>query len=113
MRALDRAHAFLFLQLGDALAEAFHFRPMPFWTEMMFGVIAVVEKKPVINLAIAAHPPGDRFVRIRAVVAILAVQITEAVSEVEKRQEIKNNVTPVEQKHDQKDGPEHGQLKAA
>ena len=44
VRVLDRAYALLLLQLLDVPAEFFHFNPVDLWTEMMFGVIAVVEK---------------------------------------------------------------------
>jgi hypothetical protein len=44
VRVLDRANAFLLLQVLDASVEFFHFSPVNFWTEMMFGVIAVIEK---------------------------------------------------------------------
>ena len=39
---------------------------------MMFGVIAVVEEKPVVDFSVAAHAPGDRFVWVRAVVPAAA-----------------------------------------
>ena len=79
MRALDRADAFLFLQIGNALAKFFNFRPVHFWTEMVLRVVAVVEKQPVINFSVTAHAPGDRFVGVRTVMPVVAVQITEAV----------------------------------
>ena len=44
MRVIDDADAFLPLHFGDALMERFHFRPVHFRPEMMFGVIAVVEE---------------------------------------------------------------------
>ncbi len=97
MRALDRADAFLFLQIGNALPERFHFRPVHFGPEMVLGVIAVIEEEPVINFAVAAHSPGDRLIRVRAVMAIITVQVTETVAEIEKRQEIEDHVTPVKQ----------------
>src|SRR5206468_10951607 len=64
MRALDRADAFLFLQIGNALPERFHFRPVHFGPEMVLGMIAVVEEEPVIDFAVAAHAPGNRFVGV-------------------------------------------------
>src|SRR5258708_3441395 len=99
MCAFDRAHAFGFLDIADALAERFHFRPMHFWTEMMLGVITVVEKEPVVNFSVTAHAPGDRFVGIGAVMPVVAVQLTEAVPEIPKRHEVKNDVAPVKEKH--------------
>ncbi len=86
MRALDRADAFLFLQIGNALAKFFNFRPVHFWTEMVLRVVAVVEKQPVINFSITAHAPGNRFVRICAVMPVITVQVTEAVAEIPERQ---------------------------
>src|SRR4030095_10321134 len=87
--APDLAHAFLLLQTLNAAPKLFHLGPMHLRTEMVFGVIAVVEEQPVIDFAVAAHPPGNRFVRIRAVVAVIAIQITETVSQVPERQEKK------------------------
>ncbi len=55
---------------------------------MVLGVVAVVEKQPVIDFSVTAHAPGDRFVGIRAVMAVVTVQITEAVPEIPERQEI-------------------------
>ena len=101
MRVIDDAHAFLPLHFGDALMERFHFCPVHLWPEMMFGVISVVEENPVVNFAVAAHTPGDRFVGVAAVMTEVAVKITEAVPEIEKRQKEKDNVTPVQQEHDE------------
>ena len=44
MGMIDDADAFPFLQLGDLPLELFHFRPMHFRTEMMFGMVAIVEE---------------------------------------------------------------------
>src|SRR5262249_17150428 len=49
VRMLDRAHTCLFLQVLDAPPELFHFGPVNLWTEMMFGVIAVIKKQAVVN----------------------------------------------------------------
>ena len=113
MRALDRADAFLFLQIGDALPELFHFRPVHFGPEMMLGVIAVVEEEPVVDFAVAAHSPGDRLVRVRAVMAVITVQVTEAVAKIPKRQKIEDHVAPVKQKHHEKRRGERGQFEIA
>ena len=107
---VDHANTFLLLQIGNAPAESFHFGPMDFWAEMMLGVIAIVKEKPVIDLAVAAHAPRNRFVGIRAVVPEIAVQITEAVTEIKKWQEVENDVAPVEQKHDEERSGESGQF---
>ena len=86
MRALDRANAFLLLQIGNALAKLFHLRPVHFRAEMVFGVVTVVKEKPVIDFSVTAYAPGNRFVRIRTVMPIVTVQITEAVTEIPERQ---------------------------
>ena len=96
MRALDRAHAFLLLQVFDASAESFHLSPVNLGAEMMFGVIAVIEKQPVINFSVTAHAPRNRLIRIRAVVAVVAVQVTEAMAEIPKRQEVQDE-SPVDE----------------
>src|SRR4029077_20035343 len=86
--ALDCSYAFLFLDVGDAFLKRFHFRPVNFGPEMMFGVVAVVEEEPIIKLVVAAHAPRDRFVRISAIMPVITVQVAKAVAEIPKRQEI-------------------------
>jgi hypothetical protein len=110
MRALDRTNAFLFLHVFDALMKFFHLRPMHFGPEMVFGMVAVVEKQPIVDFSVAAYTPGDRFIGICTIMPIEAVEITEAVAEVPKRQEIKNHVSPVEQEHYEERSRECGQL---
>src|SRR5437870_9319040 len=80
VRPLDCANAFLLLQIADALPKIFHFCPMHFRPEVVFGMIAVVEKEPVVEFSVAAYAPRDRLVRIRPIMAVVAVQITEAVA---------------------------------
>ena len=94
MRAPDCADAFLLLQLLDAAAEFFHLGPMYLGTEMVFRVITVVEKQPVINFSVAADSPRNRLVRVGPVMAIVPVQITETMAEIPERQE-KQNESPV------------------
>ena len=69
------------------MAKLLHFGPVHFRAEMVLGVVAVVEEKPVVDFSVAAYAPGNRFVRVRAVMPIVTVQITEAVTEIPKRQE--------------------------
>jgi len=107
---VDHANAFVLLQVGNAPAEFFHFGPMHLRAEMVLGVIPVIEEKPVVDLAVTAHAPRDRFVGIRAVVPEVAVQITEAVTEIKKWQEVENDVAPVEQKHDKERSRKCGQF---
>ncbi len=101
MGVIDDAHAFLSLHSGDTPMERFHLSPVHLWPEMMFGVIPVVEENPIVNFAVAAHTPGDRFVGVATVMTEVTVEITKAVPEIEKRQEEKDNVTPVQQEHDE------------
>ncbi len=56
MRVTDYADAFLPLEVGNLLMEPFHFRPVHLRTEVMFGVVSVIEKEPVVELAVAAMP---------------------------------------------------------
>ena len=51
---------------------------MHFGPEMVFGMVAVVEKQPVVDFSVAAHTPGDRFIGIRSIMPIVTVQITES-----------------------------------
>ncbi len=95
MGMIDDADAFPFLQLGDLPLELFHFRPMHFRTEMMLGVVAVVEEKPIVNLPIATYAPRDRFVRVSAVVTEISIQVTEAMTQVEEGQK-EQHVTPID-----------------
>ena len=73
MRALDRANAFLLLQIGNALPKLFHLRPVHFRAEMVLGVVTVVKEKPVVDFSVAAHAPGDRLIGVRPVMTIVAV----------------------------------------
>ena len=93
---LDRAHAFLLLQLLDAAAEFFHFGPVNLWTEMVLGVISVVEEKPIVNFSVTAYAPRNRLIGVGSVMPVVAVQITETMAEIPKRQE-KHHEPPVDE----------------
>jgi len=110
MRALDCANTFLFLEPFDALVKFFHLRPMHFGPEMVLGMVTVVEEQPVIDFSVAAYTPGDRFVGIRSIMAIVTVEVTKTVTEVPERQKIKNYKAPVEQEHYKERGREGSQL---
>src|SRR5436305_15123757 len=98
MRSFNSSNAFLFLQLSNALAEGFHFCPMHFRPEMVFGVVAVVVKEQVVDFSVAAHAPGDWFVRVRAVVAIVTDQLTEPLAEIAERNHKEDHVSPIDEK---------------
>src|SRR5262245_48625387 len=82
---------------------------MHFWTEMMFGVVAIVKPRPVIELTVGAHTPGNRLVWIAAVVPVVTVQIGEAVAKIPKRKK-ETDVMPVENTEDHKRCNEAHQL---
>src|SRR5213592_139356 len=97
VRTFDGADAFLLLQIDNVSAKLFHLRPVHLRPEMVFGVIAVVKEKPVIDFSVAAHTPRNRLVRVRAVMTVVAVQITETMSQIPERQE-KEHELPVDEK---------------
>lgn len=90
VRMLDRAHSFPSLQVFDAPPELFHFGPVNLGTEMVLGVIAIIEKKPVVNFSVTAYAPSDRLVRVRPIMPIIAIQITKTMAQIPERQEIEN-----------------------
>ena len=79
-------------------------------SEMVLGVVTIIEEEPVIDFAVTAHAPGNRFIGIRPLVPVIAVQITEAVTEIPKGDHEEDHVTPVEEEHDQQCGCECGEL---
>src|SRR6266849_2061540 len=109
VRHLDHAHPSLALLLNDLITQRLHSRPMHLRPEMMFGMEAIVEPRPVIELAIGAHAPGNRFVGIAPVMPIVAVQIREAVAKIPKWQK-ERDVMPVEYTEDHKSRDEAHQL---
>src|SRR6478736_2934677 len=109
VRHLDNTHSSLALLLDDLIAERLHSSPMHLRPEMMFGMVAIVEPRPVIELAVGAHAPGNRLVGITSVMPIVAVQIREAVAKIPKRQK-ETDVMPVQNTEDHKSRDETRQL---
>jgi hypothetical protein len=68
---------------------------MNFWAEMVFCVVAIEKPGPILELALTAHAPSHRLVRIAAVVAVISVKVRKAMAEVIKGQQ-KADVAPVE-----------------
>ena len=101
VRRFDDANAGGALLVGDLIAEGLHPGPMHLGPEMMFGVVTVEEPDPVVELVVTAHAPGDRFVGITAVMAIVAVQIRQAVAKIPERQE-KTDVAPIQNSENKK-----------
>src|SRR5215469_15310078 len=109
VRHVDDAHAGFALLLDDLIAQRLHSRPMHLWPEMMFGMVAIVEPSPVIELAVRAHAPGNRLIRIAPVMSVITVQVREAMAEVPKRQK-ETDVMPVENTEDYKSRDKAHQL---
>src|SRR5438094_7282425 len=95
MRELNHAHAGGSLFLQNLIAQRLHAGPMDLRPEVMFRVITVIKPGPVVELIVAAYAPGERLVRITAIVPIEPIQIGQAVPEIIKRKK-ETNVTPVE-----------------
>src|SRR5207248_8339405 len=68
---------------------------MHFRTEMMLGVVAVIEENPIVNLPVATYAPRDWFVRVSAIVTEISIQVAEAMTQVEEGQK-KQHVTPID-----------------
>src|SRR5262245_43963654 len=109
MRHLNNTHAGFLLLLDDLIAERMHSRPMHLRPEMMLRVVSVVEPRPVIELAVGAHPPCNRLVGIAPVMPIVTVQIREAVTKIPKRQK-ETDVMPVQNSEDYEGRDEAYQL---
>src|SRR5215831_10554614 len=109
VRHLYNTHPGFALLLDDLIAQCLHSRPMYLWPEMVLGVVTIVEPRPVINLAIGAHTPGDRLIGIASVMAIVAVQIREAVAKIPKRHK-ETDVMPIKDPEDNKRCDEACQL---
>src|SRR5947208_15133548 len=109
VRHLYNTHSSPALLLDDLIAERLHSSPMHLRSEMMFGMKAIVEPRPVIELAVGAHAPCNRLVRITSVVPIVAVQIRKAVAKIPKRQK-ETDVMPVQNTEDYKSNDEARQF---
>src|SRR5215472_12055228 len=81
-------------------------------SEMMFRVVAIIEPGPVVELAVSAHAPRNRLVRITAVMPIITIQIRQAVAKVPERQK-ETDVMPVENAEDNKVRDERRQFENA
>ena len=106
---LDYPHPSRALPVQNLIAQGLHSRPMHLRPEMMFRVVAIVEPGPVIELAVSAHAPCNRLVRVAAIMPIVAVQIGQAVAKIPKRQK-KTDVMPVKNTEDNKSRDERREL---
>ena len=87
VRRLDNSSPFPSLLFCNLLMQLFHFRPVQFRTEMMLGVVPVVEPERVINFLVRTHTPGDRLIWISAIVQEVPVQIRETMPNIIEWQE--------------------------
>ena len=62
---------------------------------MMLGMEAVKKPDPIVKLVVTTYPPGKRFVRVAAIMAVIAVEIGKAMAKVPERHK-KTDVAPVE-----------------
>src|SRR6266480_783628 len=83
------------LLLHDSFAERLHSCPMHLRSEMVLRVIAVKEPNPIVKFVITAHAPGKRFVRVAAIVAVVAIEVGKAMAKVPERHQ-ETDVAPVE-----------------
>ena len=88
MWRLDHAHLCRALLLDNLVTKSLHSCPMDLRPKVMFGMVTVVEPDPVIELVTTTHSPGNRVVGIRAVMAVVTVQIRQAVAKVIERQKV-------------------------
>ena len=79
----------------DLVAERLHSCPMHLRSEMMLGVIAVKEPDPIVKFVVTAHAPGKRFVRVAAIVAVVAVEVGKAMAKLPERHK-KTDVAPIQ-----------------
>src|ERR1700747_766581 len=75
MRWLDHVNARLDLLLSDLLVQLVHLGPMDLRLVVMLSVITVVEPDRIIKLAVAAHSPGDGFIRVPAEMTVIPVKL--------------------------------------
>src|SRR5947207_4176759 len=101
VRWLDHAHPSSALLFENLVTKGLYSGPMHFRPEMMFCVVAIVEPGPVVELAVGAHAPRNRLVRIAPVMSVVAVQIRQAVAKVIEREK-ETDVMPVKNTKNQK-----------
>src|ERR1700740_1554278 len=75
MRRLDHVNARLDLLLSDLLVQLVHLGPMDLRLVVMLSVITVVEPDRIIELVVAAHSPGNRFIRVPAEMTVIPIQV--------------------------------------
>src|SRR5215472_13396051 len=78
----DHPDALPVLRLGNLLVQSLHLGPVQLWPEMVLGVVSVVKPEQIIQFVIRAYTPGNRLVRVAAIVKEIAVQVGTAVPQI-------------------------------
>ena len=79
--------------------QLMHFGPMHLRLVMVFRMVAVVEPDQILNLIVTAHAPSHRLVRVSTEMAVIAVQVREAMTEIIEWQ-IEKHKLPIQEKAD-------------
>jgi hypothetical protein len=82
VRRFDHPDACLLLLLGNLAMKLFHLGPMQFGSEMVLGVVTVVEPDQVVPFGVGAHSPGNRLVRITVVMEEITVEVSAAMAQI-------------------------------
>ena len=76
---------------------------------MMLRVIAIKEPDPIVKFVVTAHAPRKRFVRIAAIVSVVAIEVGKAMAKVPERKK-ETDVMPVKNTENDERGNEQRQL---
>ena len=78
----------------------------------MLRVIAVEKPEPIVKFVVTAHAPRKRFVRVAAIVAVVAVEVGKTMAKVPERHK-KTDVVPVQNAEGNEGADKERQLKHA
>ena len=82
------------LLFHNLVMKRLHSCPMHLGSEMMLRVVSVKKPNPVVKSLVAAHAPSKRFIRVTAIMTVVAVKIGKAMTEIPERKK-ETNVAPV------------------
>src|SRR5258708_26844427 len=99
MRRFDNPNASLFLFFQNLVMELMHFGTMHLWLVMMVRMVGVVEPDQIVNLVVTAYAPSHRLVRISTKMAVITIQVREAMTEIIEWQ-IEKHKLPIQEKAD-------------
>jgi hypothetical protein len=107
VRRLDHASPFSLLLFCNLLMQLLHFRPMQFGTKVVLRMVPVVEPERIVDLFVGAYAPGNRFVRVPAVMQEVPVQVRKTMPNVVEGQEVQDEF-PIQDPHQHKETEESG-----